>query len=310
MLDTEDPEQNHDHDQEQESVLPTTSSSREWDKPRKSVEFSPSSTKRVSSVQQPTISEAERTLEGNGPSVEFPNKGQGIVFPSSEILPVNYPEGKEKEILNNSEQLENNKIDSIISSSSNREDSSRSLSPEQSNTRAGTFRPGPEQEVGDGSELFETSSKDQEQENNSGREFDSNLVDDEARVAPQILAANIPSYHPSYPNRNLKPNDQKDSPVSSPNSSSKDNLPTRSVVESRLVVVVGSLTVIALVLVLLVMLLLCRYKDSSYFLISPNDTHIVIAFVQKRFQMSSLLLIWLKSTLSSLIHFCSAGRGD
>ena len=258
VLDTDDPERNH--DQEQESVLPTTSSSREWDKPRKSVEFSPSSTKRVSSVQQPTISEAERTLEGNGPSIEFPNKGQGIVFPSSELLPVNYPEenvGKEKEILNNSEQLENNKIDSIISSSSNREDSSRSLSTKQS-TRAGTFRPGPEQEVGDGSELFETSSKDQKQETNSEQEFDSNLVDDEARVAPQILAANIPSYHPSYPNRDLKPNDQKDSPVSSPNSSSKDNLPTRSVVESRLVVVVGSLTVIALVLVLLVMLLLCR----------------------------------------------------
>ena len=261
MLDTDDPKQNHDHDQEQESVLPTTSSSREWDKPRKSVEFSPSSTKRVSSVQQPTISEAERTLGGNGPSVEFPNKGQGIVFPSSELLPVNYPEenvGKGKEILNNSEQLENNKIDSIISSSSNREDSSRSLSAEQSNTRAGTFRPGLEQEVRDGSELFETSSKDQKQETNSEQEFDSNLVDDEARVAPQILAANIPSYHPSYPNRNLKPNDQKDSPVSSPNSSSKENLPTRSVVESRLVVVVGSLTVIALVLFLLVMLLLCR----------------------------------------------------
>ena len=253
--DNHDPKQNHDHNQEQESALPTTFSSREWEKPRKSVEFSPSSTKRVSSVQQPTISEAERTLEGSGPSVEFPNKGQGIVFPSSEILPVNYPEGKE--ILNNSEQLENNKIDSIISSSSNREDSSRSLSTKQS-TRAGTFRPGPEQEVGDGSELFETSSKDQKQETNSGREFDSNLVDDEARVAPQILAANIPSYHPSYPNRDLKPNDQKDSPVSSPNSSSKDNLPTRSVVESRLVVVVGSLTVIALVLVLLVMILLCR----------------------------------------------------
>ena len=99
--DNHDPKQNHDHNQEQESALPTTFSSREWEKPRKSVEFSPSSTKRVSSVQQPTISEAERTLEGNGPSVEFPNKGQGIVFPSSELLPVNYPEedvGKQKEI--------------------------------------------------------------------------------------------------------------------------------------------------------------------------------------------------------------------
>ena len=126
--------------------------------------------------------------------------------------------------------------------------------------------------MGDGStnitsQLDPLSSDEPEQGINSGPEFDSNLVDDDARVAPQILAADIPSYQPSYPNRDPKTKDKKGSPVSSSatsssnaeDSSAKDNLAARSVVESRLVIVVGSLTVLALVLVILVMLLLCRY---------------------------------------------------
>ena len=245
-----------------------------------SVEFSPSNTRRVSSFQPEIPEEPKTSLEGSGRSIEF-SKGQAIVFPSSQLLPVQYPTENvgqdEAEGINNnsrdSGQIANNKIDSI-SKSSIRESSSRSLAPEQSNTTAEISKPEQKQKMDGGSmevtsELDPTFSNDPKQGINSGPEFDSNLVDDDARVAPQILAADIPSYQPSYPNRDPKPKDKKGSPVSSSatsssnpeDSSPKDNLTTRSVVESRLVVVVGTLTVLAVVLVLLVMLLLCRYID-------------------------------------------------
>ena len=214
--------------------MPTTSPSRKWEKPIKSVEFSSSGSKRVSSLQ-PKIPEEPQTSKGTGRSIEF-SKGQAIVFPSSPVLPpVQYP-------------TEN--VDKA----------------EQSSTAASK----PEQNQDITSQLDPTSSNEPKQGVNSGSEFESNLVDDDARVAPQILAANIPSYQPSYPKRDPKPKDKQVSPVSSSatsssssssleDSSPKENLATRSVVESRLVVVVGTLTVLALVLVLLVMLLLCRY---------------------------------------------------
>ena len=263
-----------DTEQPQESEpAPTTLSSRKWEKPRKSVEFSSSGSKRVSPLQ-PEIPEEPKTLKGTGRSIEF-SKGQAIVFPSSPLAPVQYPtenvakdESKDIDIHHgDSGQIDTNKIDSI-GKSSIRETSSRSLAPEQNSTTASNPEENRETSDGTTSQLDPTSSNEPKQGINSGSEFDSNLVGDDARVAPQILAANIPSYQPSYPNRDLKPKDQKGFPISSSatsssssseDSSPKENLATHSVVGSWLVLLVGTLAVLALLLVLLVMLLLCRY---------------------------------------------------
>merc|ERR1719222_448751 len=93
-----------DTDQPQESEpVPTTSPSRKWEKPRKSVEFSSSGSKRVSPLQ-PEEPEEAQTSKGTGRSIEF-SKGQAIVFPSSPVLPpVQYP----TENVDNEEAKDNN----------------------------------------------------------------------------------------------------------------------------------------------------------------------------------------------------------
>ena len=98
-------------------------------------------------------------------------------------------------------------------------------------------------------------------------EFGSNYVDDDAVVASQISAAGIDSYRPSFTKNDPKKR-VRGSPISS-SATSQDNSKddddgkvkqaTHSVLENQLVLVVGCLTIVALVLILLIVLLLCRF---------------------------------------------------
>ena len=222
-----------------------------WEEPRKSVEFSQSSIKPkpVPSFPPQTL-ENERSLEGNGRSIEFSDgHHQRIVFPSPELPPVQFPnldEG-EKKIVNDqsdSQHVDNNKIDSI----------SMLTNPQSASEGQQSIK-----EISNGGDVDQTSLPE--------IEFGSNYVDDDAVVASQISAAGIDSYRPSFTRNDLKKR-VRGSPISS-SATSQDNSKddddskvkqaTHSVLENQLVLVVGSLTIVALVLILLIVLLLCRF---------------------------------------------------
>ena len=222
-----------------------------WEQPRKSVEFSQSSTKpKPFPSFPPQTLENERSLEGNGRSIEF-SDGHGhhqrIVFPSPELPPVQFPnlDEDEKSTVNNqsdSQQIDNNKIDPI----------SKLTNPQIASA---------------GQNIKEISNDDDvDQSSLPEIEFGSNYVDDEAVVASQISAAGIDSYRPSFTKNSLKKR-VRGSPISS-SATSQDNpegddgkvkQATHSELENQLVLVVGSLTIVALVLILLIVLLLCRF---------------------------------------------------
>ena len=221
-----------------------------WEEPRKSVEFSQSGIKPklVPSFPAQTL-QNERSLEGNGRSIEFSNgHHQRIVFPSPELPPVQFPnlDEDEKSTVNNhsdSQQIDNNKIDPI----------SKLTNPQSASEGKGI-----KEEISNDGDVNQTPLPE--------IEFGSNYVDDEAVVASQISAAGIDSYRPSFTRNDLKKR-VRGSPVSS-SATSEDNSKdedgkvkqaTHSVLENQLVLVVGSLTIVALVLILLIVLLLCRF---------------------------------------------------
>ena len=157
----------------------------------------------------------------------------------------NLDEG-EKKIVNDqsdSQHVDNNKIDSISM-----------LTNPQSASEGQSIK-----EISNGGDVDQTSLPE--------IEFGSNYVDDDAVVASQISAAGIDSYRPSFTKNDLKKRVQG-SPISS-SATSQDNSKddddskvkqaTHSVLENQLVLVVGCLTIVALVLILLIVLLLCRF---------------------------------------------------
>ena len=115
-------------------------------------------------------------------------------------------------------------------------------------------------------------------------------MDDDAVVASQISAAGIDSYRPSFTRNDLKKR-VPGSPVSS-SATSQDNpedddgkvkQATHSVLENQLVLVVGSLTIVALVLILLIVVLLCRFV--CFFNYSPVSLTFLMQFLCRQWRL-------------------------